>query len=374
MARARTILAGLAVVLGACMARPEGPGSPAPRKPPPILVLHDWYGTSPVASPSYIREHAEYLDTLPFDGIVAYVRTPDLTINVSAAVLDRRPLDPGDVALAMAPLRGLSMANLTENFAAVVGGNPPDFLDDWSVTARNFAVLAAEARRAGLRGLYIDNETYHAPWTDYPRGVRDPKVPQVRYEELARERGREVMGAIVREFPDVVVVFLHGPYLSDPRAPAPLFPAWQSANELLGPFFAGFVEGAGDRATVVDGGELYHLRGEWEFREAAEWRRRVQPSEEADSRVIPKGLREAWRRRVRVGFGITDRAFRWRAMDPQVLEGAVASALRNSDGVVWLYVEGPSFLKPPEQGGASRTWIEAVRRGRRGVAGKVQMN
>jgi hypothetical protein len=29
---------------------------------------------------------------------------------------------------------------------------------------------------------------------------------------------------------------------------------------------------------------------------------------------------------------------------------------------VWLYIEGPTFLKPPDQGGAPEAWIDAVRR------------
>ena len=349
--------AGLAVLGGL-----EGPAAPARRTA--YLLLHDWFGTSPVSSPSFIRAHRERLDSLPFDGIVVYVRNADLSVNVSARVMGREELTPREVESTLAPLKGLSFRRLTRNFAAVLGGRPPDFMDDWSVPVRNFALLAKAAREAGLKGIYFDNENYHAPWGDHPAGVRHPKIPLADYQKQARIRGREVMEAMVRQFPDIVVLALHGPYLSEPRAPAPLFPQWQSRNELLGPFFAGFVEGAGDRATVVDGGELYHLRTEREFQESYEWRKSDFPSDRVDSAFLPPNVRGLWSRRVRFGFGVYDRPFKGHRMDPDILAATLSHALRQSDSYVWLYVEGPSFLSPPEQGGASQEWIDAVRRGR----------
>jgi hypothetical protein len=321
--------------------------------------LHDWYGESPVASPSYIREHREYLDSLPFDGIVTYVRSADLSVNVSASVLATVPLKPEDVASCLEPLRNIRLSNLTENFAAVLGGRPPDFMEDWSVPVSNFALLAKAAKEAGLRGIYFDNETYSAPWGDYPGGVVHQDIDLEPYQDKARYRGRQVMEAMVKEFPDIVVIVLHGPYISATRAPSPLFPRWQRRNELLGPFFAGFVEGAGDRATVVDGGEIYHLRAEHEFKDATAWRKEEFPAE------LPANIRTQWKKRVRFAFGVYDRPFQGRAMNPEILESTLSRALRHSDGYVWLYIEGPSFLKPPAKGGASSAWIDAVRRARK---------
>ena len=47
----------------------------------------------------------------------------------------------------------------------------------------------------------------------------------------------------------------------------------QATNQLLGPLFCGFLEGAGQRATCVDGGKLYHLRAPKEFQDSYEWRK-----------------------------------------------------------------------------------------------------
>ena len=354
----------LAGILGVTACAPPDPASEPARDSPPYLLLHDWFGASPVATPSFIRDHRDYLDSLPFDGIVAYLRTPDSSVNVSASVFTPQELGESEINAVLAPLKAVRFRRLTQNFAAVLGGRPPDFMEDWTAVVSNFARLAKASREAGLRGIYFDNEQYYAPWGDHPRGVRRPSMALAEYQEKARGRGREVMEAVAKEFPDIVVIVLHGPYISEPGAPSPLFPAWQSSNELLGPFFAGFVEGAGDRATVVDGGEIYHLRGDREFRESYEWRKNVLPSAAVDCRFMTASARAAWPKRVRFGFGVYDRPFKGQDMNPVILASTLANALRRSDSYVWLYVEGPSFLKPPGQGGASKEWIQAIRRAR----------
>jgi hypothetical protein len=324
-----------------------------------------------VASPSFIRAHREFLDARPFDGIAVYLRTPDFSLNVSATVLSEKVVSYPEVVAVLAPIKRLAFGNLTDNFAAVVGGRPPDFMEDWSRPIANFAHLARAAREAGLKGIYIDNESYQAPWADYPRGVLHEKKPLQEYQDQARLRGRQVMEAMVSQFPDITVLLLHGPYISEPKAPAPLFFQWQESNELLGPFFAGFVEGAGARATVVDGGELYHLRTEAEFRESREWRKSVFPSLEVDCAFLPPPLRAHWEDRISIGFGIIDKPFKNIRMDPEILATTIARALRRTDRYVWLYVEGPTFLSPPAEGGAPDAWVEAVRRGRAEAAKKL---
>jgi hypothetical protein len=340
---------------------PGGPGESRST----FLLLHDWFGDSPAATPALLRERRAFLETLPFDGVAVYVRTPDLSLNVTAAVLGREAVPYASMARALAPLRGVEFRNLRHNFAAVVGGTPPDFFDDWTPVVRNFGNLARAAREAGLVGIAFDNESYGAPWADYPEGVAYPRRSLDEYRAQARARGRRVMEAVVAEFPEAVVLSFHGPYVSEPKAPAPLFPAWQGSNELLGPFFAGFVEGAGRAAACVDGGELYHLRSEEEFRGSYEWRKRSIAGAAVDSPNLPPAVRRAWAERVSVAFGVYDRPFGGRDMDPDVLRATLSRALRHADRYVWLYPEGRTFLAPPEGGGAAPPWVSAVREARK---------
>jgi len=172
------------------------------------------------------------------------------------------------------------------------------------------------------------------------------------------------MEAMTAQFPEITVILLHGPYISEARAPSRLFPQVHASNELHGPFFVGFLEGAGPGASVVDGGELYHLRSDSDFQECRDWRKRTFASPEVDCAFLPATLRPTWEMRVGVAFGVMDRPFQGRPMTPPVLTATLSRALRHADRYVWLYVEGPTFLKPSGEGGASAPWVDAVRRAR----------
>jgi hypothetical protein len=358
--RGRLALAAAALLAGAS----PGQGSGAQGKAAPCLILHDWFGKSPAATPAYVREHFEFLESQPFDGLALYLRTPDLSLNVSGSVMSDTPLGAEKIAGVLQPVARLPWKTLLHNFAAVLSQHPPDVFDPWNVVVENFGALARAARDAGLEGVYFDNENYGTRWADYPSGVAYPQKSLRDYQVQARLRGKQLMQAMTAAFPEITVLSLHGPYISEPKAPSPLFPSWQRSNRLLGPFFAGFVEGAGTRARVVDGGELYHLRSPEEFRKSYEWRKRTIASDRVDCAYLPAELRAQWPTRVDVAFGILDQPFGGQAMDPAVLQASLTHALRQTDRYVWLYVEGPTLLAPSSQGGAPADWVAAVRQAR----------
>ena len=343
---------------------PSPGAAQADGKGTPLLLLHDWFGKSPVASPTFVKEHLDFLESQPFDGLALYLRSADLRVNVTAGVLSRARFSDEDIDGVLSPVASLPFRRLRHNFAAVLSGNPPDVFDDWEGVVRNFGRLARAARAARLEGIYLDNENYGSRWTDYPSGVAHPERTLAEYQDQARLRGRQVMEAMAAAFPDVTVLVLHGPYISEPRAPRPLFPEWAAANRLMGPFFVGLVEGAGESGHVVDGGELYHLRTEEDFRRSYEWRKSELPSDRLDCPYLPPALRARWSRTVGIAFGLYDRPAAGAPMDPATLRTLVERALLRTDRYVWLYVEGPPFLLPPEKGGAPAEWVSAVRDGR----------
>jgi len=328
------------------------------------LLLHDWGGKSPAPTPTFIRENKAFLENLPFDGVAVYLRNPDGSDNVTTTAMTNQRLGYGAIAKVLAPLKDLRLTTMTQNFAAVFSGRPPDFFNDWSLLMENFSDLARAAREAGLKGIYFDNENQSAKWANYPDGVERPSKTMLEYQAQARLRGKQIMEAMVFQFPDITVISLHGPYLSEPKAPAPLFPQWQTTNQLLGPFFCGFVEGAGKRATCVDGGRLYHLRASKEFQESYDWRKTSIASDKVNSAFIPMLLRPLWSAKVSVGFGLTDQPFDRFDMLPDILRPTLANAIRRTDRYVWLQIDGLTFLRPPKNGGASDLWIEAVRQAR----------
>jgi len=352
------LLAGSSPVCGLPQARQ------VEAKPGPCLILHDWHGSSPVATPTYVREHLEFLESQPFDGLALYLRAPDLRVNVTLSVMSDTPLSYEKISDVLKPVAKLPFRNLLHNFAAVLTRKTPDLFDDWSVVVQNFASLARAARDAGLKGVYFDNENYGTRWADYPSGVAHPQKTLPEYQAQARLRGAQVLQAMTAVYPDITVLTLHGPYVSEPKAPNPLFPSWALSNRLLGPFFAGFVEGAGPRAHCVDGGELYHLRTPEEFRQSYDWRKRTIASDRVDCAYLPAALRSQWPARVEIAFGLYDRPFGGKGMDPATLKASLAQALRQTDRYVWLYVEGPTLLAPASKGGASPEWVAAIREGR----------
>jgi hypothetical protein len=166
------LLAALLICLPSATA---AQGESGEGRPAPCLILHDWFGTSPVATPTYVRDHLEFLESQPFDGLALYLRTPDLKVNVTLSAMTDTPLSEEAIAGVLKPVARLKFRTLIHNFAAVLSHKPPDLFDDWSVPVKNFGALAKACRDAGLKGIYFDNENYTTKWADYPRAWRIPR-------------------------------------------------------------------------------------------------------------------------------------------------------------------------------------------------------
>lgn len=357
MIRTGLLLNAIALLLlgGAAPAPP----APAPASAPVSLIYAGWFGNT-IPTPDYVRDHQAFLETQPFSGLAIYLRDAGLTVNASTQVMTDTPISYAQISFVLAPLQGLTFTKLTRNFGLVFGNDPPDFFDDWTIPLQNFSNLALAVKDAGLKGIFFDNEQYFASWGDYPSGVLYPGKSLAEYQAQARWRGRQVMEAMVAQFPEIVVLTLHGPYISEPKAPSPLFPQWQSANELLGPFFAGFMEGKGPLSQNVDGGELYDLRSTDQFADSYAWRKNDLASDAVDCAFLPTADRPSWPSKISIGFGLYDQPFAGADMNPSIMKTTLLRALQQADQWVWLYVEGPTFLKPSSEGGASQVWIDAV--------------
>ncbi|HEY3227430.1 MAG TPA: hypothetical protein VGK61_10610 [Planctomycetota bacterium] len=334
--------------------------SPAPATPEKALIYAGWYGNT-IPTPSYIASNQDFLESQPFNGMVVYLRNPSMSINATTGVMTNSALSYASISSVLDPIRNLAFTHLLENFAYVVGNSPPDFFDDWSVPIQNFANLAHALKDAGIKGIFFDNEEYFSPWAAYPLGVSYPLTPLADYQSQARLRGKQVMEAMVAQFPDIVVLTLHGPYISEPAAPWQLgFPSVVDYNALMGPFFAGFQEGKGSQATNVDGGELYWLRSASEFQDSYNWRRYDMASSAVNCAFLPPALRATWSDSISIGFGVYDQPSGGRTVSPSSLTTTLANALQQSDRYVWFYTETMTFLAPESAGGATQTWIDAV--------------
>ena len=337
------------------------PPAVAPKAfPGKSLILAGWHGeTTP--TPQYIQDNFEFLESRPFNGLVVYASDPLFATNVTAGVMHDEAMTYEQMSAVLDPIRDLPFSQLRDNFVYVFGNTPPDFFDDWSVTVQNFRNLARAIKDAGLRGIFFDNEPYVTGWGWYPDGVAYPGMTLEEYEVQATARGREVMEAMISEFPDIVVVTLHGPYISDLYSMNQMgFPDLFPYYALLGPFFTGFLQGAGSPGRSVDGGELYWFREKQDFADSYTLRNTGIASAAADCPFIPPSFRPSWPGLTTIAFGLLDRPFLNEDMTPPILTTTLINALQRSDRWVWLYTEDRTFLAPESDGGATQEWVDAV--------------
>jgi hypothetical protein len=356
---------GLAGLVAAILAAaPLAGAAPAPAQARSAeLIYAGWFGNT-IPTPAFIRNNKAFLETQPFHGIVAYLRNDSTGSNATSRVMTNTPISEAAIAAIVAPMAGQTWTALKKNFGLVQGSSPPDVFDDWSVVIQNFRNCAAALKAAGFVGICFDNEQYAKAWGDYPGGASyAPGKTLNDYRAQQRLRGKQVMEAMVSVFPDIAVITLHGPSVSEPNAPSSLqFPQWQSGNELLGPYYAGFMEGVGSSPALnIDGGELYTLRTANDFLATYNWRKFDEPSAAVNSPFIPTSLRTIWPQKISISYGVYDRPFGGASMTPSILGTTLTNALRQADHYVWFYTEGGSFLLPSSAGGAGADWVNAVR-------------
>ncbi|MCZ7546007.1 MAG: hypothetical protein M5R40_21895 [Anaerolineae bacterium] len=339
------------------------PGSGAlPTRPaaaqtePARLIVHQMVGSR--IYPQDVRDNIRWIEReRPFlDGVV-------LNLNeASSSVMRNAPLSYRAVAAELAPVRDLGSSTLQYNLAVVFNDKCADPFDDWSVCIGNWVNFARAVKDAGLAGIAFDNEEYFTRWTNYPDDCDYPERSLQEYHDQVRLRGRQVMAAVTAVFPDIDIITFQGPYVSEPGSPSQ-FAAFETVNradrnELKGAFFAGFLEGTGSRALVIDGGGAYGLRYPEEFALFYEWRRYGIASDAADSAFIPPHLRPLWRARVSLASGLYNMPWRQRDMDAAIMGEAALNALSQADSYVWLYFEQVDLVTP---GGIDDDWVDALR-------------
>jgi hypothetical protein len=352
---------GTVVLLGAFLVLLGAVASPAAQTTPRSSLLYcGWFGNT-TPTPAFIANNKAFLETQPFNGLVAYLRNDATGLNATTKTTTTTRLSATDLATLLAPMRNTTFSQLRENFGLIQGTTPPDFFDDWSIPVANFGAVARALKDAGLKGVVFDNEQYFSKWGNYPTGCKYIGRTLAEYQTQARLRGRQVMEAMIAQFPEIAVLTLHGPYVSEPRVPTPLFPVWYTDNELFGPFFVGMMEGQSGSSVSIDGGELYHLRSADEFKRSYDWRKFTMPSDAFNCAFIPPALRPSWPGKSSICFGVYDRPFGGAGMDPTIARTTLTNALKQADRYVWFYTEGPTFLRPASAGGASSTWVAAVR-------------
>ena len=322
---------------------------------------------TPEGYPAVIVNNIAHIESQPFDGMF---------INSVAGwnLMNGQAVSYDSIYNEFSMLKG-AFKKYTHNFIYIFINYPGDFWNDtaWAITAQNFANMAKVAKTLGFKGVVYDNEEYRPKkWLNYGESYRNPKYDLLQHRDQVILRGKQIMEAMIKEFPGVEIFNYHGPYLSEPnyRIPSIIFKqagTWDQ-SELLGPFFVGMMLGRGDSATVIDGGEVYQYRTEKDFKNSYDIRKYEIASEETNSWFIPYKLRRSWPNEINISFGVYNR--QWLPdypMDSKIMKTTLQNALKYTDKYVWYYTEDDSWLEP---GKMPKEWVDVVSEARK-AADKV---
>ena len=332
---------------------------------PPYMIMAQQFTDSTL--PAEIKKNIAYIESMPFDGMFIHVQD-------SWKVMYGKALSYDEIYNQLSVLKG-AFTIFKYNYLYVFISFPGDLWNDtaWKITAENFGKMAKASRAVGFKGIVYDNEEYQPnKWLNYGEVYRNLKYNLPQHRDKTMLRGRQVMEAMVAEFPNLEVFNFHGPYLSEPETDAANIMKDQACGynckELLGPFFVGMVQGKGAAATVIDGGEVYQYRTKEDFTISYDWRKHGIASNETNSWFITDTIRINWARDVQLSFGVYN--LTWKPAYPMsaaIMSSTLENALRTTDKYVWYWTEEDSwFIK----GKMQQAWIDTVRAVRKRVKGE----
>ncbi len=303
-----------------------------------------------------ISKYTEHINTLPFDGLVFDIATPDDRRGLSWMIF-REPIDDVLLDEIRQQFDDYDWGQLTDNFLRVNIFNPDLTWDDWDIGLTNLTKITALASDLEFTGIVFDTEQYGAvDLFDYPAQNNKDSRSFDTYSELAFQRGIDAMHALQDSYPEITVIYTLGITHRMTWVNSP--PLEQHRYGLLVPFIEGMISVANPTVTLIDGYESSYLyRTEQEFATAYKWIHGGVSTQLADG--------ERYRNTMQAGFGL------W--IDPYCGDGglpeagcgftidefkqALSLAFAHSDKYVWLYNEHIDWF---EDVGIPSNWREIM--------------
>jgi hypothetical protein len=174
---------------------------------------------------------------------------------------------------------------------------------------------------------------------------------------MARQRGREMMAAVVAHMPEHILLTLYGYTLPLREHRGEIKPR-DVRYTLLPPFYDGMLETMPSKGLFVDGYEsAYAFKQRQKFLDGY---RQVR-----EGAVAVSAVPELYRQKVRAGFGVwLDYSQKPDYFTPEEFQRALRYAPEISDEYVWLYTHGPRFFPPVD---IRPSYIEAIAGARHGA-------
>jgi len=347
----------------------------APEIGPARLIATGW--DSP--SPARFRAELEAFEAWRvFDGTtLAPTRTlADGRVVDSRNAFSKDPWEWAEFTDCVRDLQAARPKQATHNFLFLYA-NPGDvdWFDDegWREVVDHWRLLARVAKQGGLRGLLFDAEPYTPPHSQF-RYSAQPRREEHSFAEYclkARQRGREVMQAVVAEYPDMTLMtyrlfcdLLHDVDLRQPQAFLE-----SHTYGLLPAFVDGWCDVMPPTVRIIEGDEDGYL-----FNSEADFNRAFTRLKLNAPALVSPENRERFRAQLLIGHGLYLDAHvnppsspwyidRQGGTSAARLAANAAAALAASDGYVWIYGEqgrwwpggNPAYpLWPEKLAGADR--------------------
>ena len=171
-------------------------------------------------TPADLVAHADQFSKMPCDGVMLPMHGTysDGTPLHYREIAGSRKWEYESFAGQLPDLRKLAKMPCFADTALMSFMQPPkhiDWKDDagWAVVAHNMGLVARITKEAGLKNNYIDWEDYTGAKQFFCIKGRDPSYDEC--VKLARQRGREVFGAVYKAHPNLNMIFCW--FLSEQR-------------------------------------------------------------------------------------------------------------------------------------------------------------
>lgn len=217
-----------------------------------------------------LRDHVDIAEKyIPADGMVIHMNA-NVTIDGKPFQASRHTVFKGIpwkrewFREAEADLKATKFRQFTDNFLYIAtSGYNSNLFDDryWETICHNAGILADIAKKNGLKGIFFDIEHYGGTKV-WPVFKFDPngKKNFAECQQQARKRGREMMRAIAKAYPDITMVAVLGSYsINFPALDSPdLNERLQSELYGLSPaFFDGMFDELPPQGRLYDGTEFH---------------------------------------------------------------------------------------------------------------------
>jgi len=325
-------------------------------------------------SPKLLLQNLKEIEKMPFDGVMIEAAGTDDKGHAVAirSTFSPKPWKESWFKQTIADLQAVHSRKLTDNLLKI-GANPGvDWFDDagWKQVVDHWRIAAKIAKAGNLKGLRFDAEPYGTfRQMGYAAQPGKDKHSFAEYQAKARQRGKEVMAAVAKVDPNLLI-FCY--FMNSVNAAAVKSSNMQTSLEKSGyglypAFINGWLDAAPPSMIFVDGceGQGYHANSELDFLKTANVVRNS-----ALALVAPEN-RQKYLSQVQVSFGIyldayTNPSTSRYYIDPKgetpahrLIEN-VAYALNAASEYVWIYGEKYRWWATPSKNVNPESWEDKL--------------